>query len=309
MKLSVIIPVFNTEKYIKKCLESVINQTYKNIEIIVINDGSTDNSDKIIQKYVKEYPKKIKYVYQENKGQAYSRNLGIKLSKGELITFVDSDDYIERNMYQQMIEHLERENTDMVICDMYMEKNNIKNVISSTNFKTLFNCSVSVCNKIIKKEFIKNIKFIEGIWYEDYNFFINLCLNNPKYSLCKEPLYNYQIHNNSTMNNNNSLKNLDIIVATEDILAKNIDKEIKELLIVEHILLETVNRVEMQKNKNKKYVLKQLNAYIHKHIRNIFKTKVYIESSCKRKIIIILNYYNLGFISKILLNLKGVLIK
>ena len=122
MKLSVIIPVYNTEKYLKKCLESVIKQTYKNLEIIVINDGSTDNSNKIIEKYVTKYPQKIKYIEQENRGQAYSRNLGIKLSKGELITFVDSDDYIERNMYKKMIELLERENSDMVICDINMEK-------------------------------------------------------------------------------------------------------------------------------------------------------------------------------------------
>lgn len=309
MKLSVIIPVYNTEKYLKKCLDSLVNQTYKNIEIVIINDGSPDNSDKIIKKYKKEYPKIINYITQDNHGQSYARNVGIEKSTGDLITFVDSDDYIENNMYNDMIDILKREKTDLVICDMSLEQKGKKTIMSNTDFKSLFECPVSVCNKIMKRELIKDLKFIEGVWYEDYNFFTKVCLRNPSYSLCKKPLYNYQIHDNSTMNNNNSLKNLDIITATEDIIKQGIDKDLKESLIIEHIVLDSINRIAKHKNKDKKYALKEMHKYIKKNIKNIFKTKIYKNTSLKRKIIIVLNYYNLWSLSKLILSLKGALFK
>lgn len=304
MKLSVIVPVYNTENYLDKCLKSILNQSYQNIEVIIINDGSTDNSEEIINNYKEQYPDKIISINEENHGQAYSRNKGLEIASGKLISFVDSDDYIEPDMFKKMIDVLESENSDMVICDMYYEKNSKKEKVSGTDFENIYESIVSVCNKIFKKTIINNQKFIENMWYEDYNFFINLCLKNPKYSLCKEPLYTYNIHDNSTMNNNNSLKNLDIIIATEDIISKTEDTDIKDTLIVNHILLDAINRVQMQKNKDKKNVINKLNIYIHKNIKNIFQTKVYKKSSFKKKIILVLNFYRLSLISKVLLKIK-----
>ena len=98
VKVSIIVPVYNVEKYIKKCLDSLVNQTLKDIEIIVVNDGSPDNSQKIIDKYVKEYPTKVKSYITENGGQGSARNFGIYKATGEYILYVDSDDYIELNM-------------------------------------------------------------------------------------------------------------------------------------------------------------------------------------------------------------------
>ena len=102
IKVSVIVPVWNVEKYLEKCLDSLVNQTLKEIEIIVVNDESPDNSQKIIDKYVKKYPKKIKALSQKNGGQGSARNHGLKYATGEYIGYVDSDDYIEKNMYELM---------------------------------------------------------------------------------------------------------------------------------------------------------------------------------------------------------------
>ena len=93
VKVSVIVPVYNVEKYIDKCLDSLVNQTLKDIEIIVVNDGSPDDSQQVIDMYVKKYPKKIKSYIKENGGQGSARNLGLEHAKGEYISFVDSDDY------------------------------------------------------------------------------------------------------------------------------------------------------------------------------------------------------------------------
>ena len=304
MKLSIIIPVYNSEKFLDKCLASIINQTYKNLEIIIINDGSTDNSKKIIDKYLKKYKKYIKYIEQENSGQAHARNVGLKSASGDLITFVDSDDYILPTMYEDMINILKEKDVDMVMCDVSLEKEGKKTVYSATTFDNIYSCPVSLWNKIFKRKILNNISFIEKIWYEDYNYFMNICLKNPTYALCKKPLYVYVTHVGSTMNNNNSLKNLDIIIATEDIIKKGISKQIEETLIINHILIDTINRVYNQKSAEKKLVIKTLNEYIHKHIKSIFKTKEFKNTNIKRKIIMLLNYYGLGYLSHIILKIK-----
>ena len=105
MKLSVIIPNYNSGKYLRRCLDSVINQTYKDLEIIIINDGSTDDSIKILNEY-SEKDKRIKIIDQENKGVSFSRNVGLDISTGELIAFVDADDEIDQDMYEIMVQNL-----------------------------------------------------------------------------------------------------------------------------------------------------------------------------------------------------------
>ena len=99
--VSVIIPVYNVEKYIDECLKSVVSQTYKNIEVIIINDGSTDKSEEIIRSYLDKY-ENITYIYQQNKGVSEARNLGLKNATGDYVLFVDSDDYIHKSMIEKM---------------------------------------------------------------------------------------------------------------------------------------------------------------------------------------------------------------
>lgn len=102
-KVSVIVPFYNVENYIEKCIKSLINQTLEDIEIILVNDGSKDNSINIAKKYAEKYPEKIVYLEKENGGLGDARNYGIPYAKGEYIAFVDSDDYVEKDMYKEML--------------------------------------------------------------------------------------------------------------------------------------------------------------------------------------------------------------
>ena len=110
-KVSVIVPVYNVEKYIEKCLESLVNQTLKDIEIIIVNDGSKDKSEKIINKFLSKY-KNIVYVEKQNGGLSDARNYGMKYAKGEYIAFLDSDDYVDTTIYEKMYNKAKEENAD-----------------------------------------------------------------------------------------------------------------------------------------------------------------------------------------------------
>lgn len=125
IKVSVIIPVYNVEEYIEKCLDSVVNQTLKEIEIIVVNDGTKDNSMKKIEKYFSD--SRIKIINKQNGGQSSARNAGLAISKGEYISFIDSDDFIEEKMLEEL--YNESENTDIVFSDS-LNYNMIDNKIS-----------------------------------------------------------------------------------------------------------------------------------------------------------------------------------
>ena len=112
-KISIIVPVYNTEKYIKKCIDSILNQTYNNIELIIINDGSTDNSENIIKKIIKN-KSNVKYKKIKNSGVAHARNVGLDLVTGKYVGFIDSDDYISKDMYKELYETAIKEKSDIV---------------------------------------------------------------------------------------------------------------------------------------------------------------------------------------------------
>ena len=120
-KVSVIVPVYNVEAYVEKCLKTLVEQTLEDIEIIVVNDGSTDKSKEIIQKIMKQFPEKMVYIEKENGGLSDARNYGMPYAKGEYIAFLDADDYIEKDAYQKMYELAQKEDSDMVECDFYWE--------------------------------------------------------------------------------------------------------------------------------------------------------------------------------------------
>lgn len=180
-KVSVIVPVYNVESYLEKCLESLVNQTLKDIEIIIVNDGSPDNSQKIIDRYTKKY-KNIKAYLKENGGLSDARNYGLKKASGKYIAFLDSDDYVTTDMYESMYKKAISGNFDMVVCDLnyiYDDKivkaySNIKD--DTTNIKkTMLNIYPAAWNKIFKKDlFNKNIEFKKGVWFEDVEFIYRL---------------------------------------------------------------------------------------------------------------------------------------
>ena len=314
MKVSVIVPVYNVEKYIDKCLDSLVNQTLKEMEIIVVNDGSPDNSQKIIDEYVKQYPDKVKSFIKENGGLSDTRNFGLKHVKGEYICFVDSDDWLDSDALEKMYNKAQKEKSDIVICDMvdhYPDKNIYHNC---TVYDSIYSVTPSACNKIFKREIIGDLRFLKNVWYEDLNFTTKILLSNPKISIISEGFYHCNCGHISTMNNNNSLKNLDMITVIDDLIeySKKKDvynKNIISFIIFHHLLITTINRVSEQKNKDKKKVLKELIKYCHQNISDYRKQDFYKKIPRNRKIIAFLNYYGMSYLSKKIIKLKKMLNK
>ena len=302
-KISVIVPVWGVEQYISKCLDSLVNQTLEDIEIIVVNDGSPDNSQKIIEEYVKKYPNKVKSYIKENGGQGSARNYGIEVSTGEYIGFVDSDDYVELNMFEKMYNKAKQDKSDIVICNdisVFEKSDKIhKNVcyFETGNIKlNAFLGNMGVCNKIYRRELIKNIKFMEKIWYEDFSFTVKVIIKSNSISNINEFLYNYIIRQGSTMNNSNVERNLEILQAFDDILnyvQKNKKEEYMkmiEFLAIDHIYISTIVRV-LRANADNKLKINVINKLINYMDTNFpkFRENQYLDKLSKNRKII----YNL----------------
>ena len=201
--ISVIIPAYNAEKHINRCLQSVLKQTYSNLQILVINDGSNDNTAPIV-KSIAEKDKRLILINKPHSGVADSRNIGLINSIGDYITFADSDDYLEPNMYDNMLRILKDNNADCAVCNVFFEKetgvftfeNNKKEFVLSPEDAeiqclTKKSASVSVCNKIFKKSFIKKIKFPNTTLSEDSFFLHTFFSKNPKTVFTEQPFYHY----------------------------------------------------------------------------------------------------------------------
>ena len=178
--VSIIVPVYNSEKFINRCLFSLVNQTLEDIEIIVVNDGSKDNSKEKIQKFIEKTPYKIKYFEKENGGLSSARNLGMQHAKGEYIAFLDSDDYVELNMYEMMYEEAKTNSADLVECDFIWEYEDFKKYDKRREYKSkndmIKKPRVVAWNKLYKRDILTkhNIRFPEGLIYEDLEFFLKL---------------------------------------------------------------------------------------------------------------------------------------
>lgn len=248
-KISVIVPVYNTEKYLEKCFDSLINQTMNDIEIIVVNDGSPDNSQEIIDRYKELYPDKIKCFVQENKGQAAARNFGIRQATGEFISFVDSDDYLEPETYDTVYTYAEQNNSDIVCFGMFEDKGEGEKTVCDyclfdhpdNRIKYILN-ETSPCNKLISRELFSqnDIAFKENLIYEDLELIPQLALYTDKIAFLNKPFYNYVIHADSTMRQKKYNEKLSSIYTVMDSLKTNFEKtEYKkelEFLFIEHLL-------------------------------------------------------------------------
>lgn len=180
-ELDIIVPVYNTEAYLERCLNSILSQTYKDFNILIIDDGSTDSSYDICEYYAKKHDN-IKTIHTNNRGLSCARNLGIQVSESKYVGFIDSDDWIEKFMLEKLIKDAKQYNADISACNMYAckslsvkrEKNEI-NDFEDSDTKVFYNDDIlkkyyklfSVCNKIFKRELFNSIKFPEGKIFED----------------------------------------------------------------------------------------------------------------------------------------------
>jgi glycosyltransferase involved in cell wall biosynthesis len=237
IKISVVIPIYNSEKYIEQCLDSIINQTLEDIEIICVNDGSTDNSSNILNKYMKDDSRVI-VINSDHKGAGSARNVGLNCSHGKYISFIDSDDWIDEETYENLYLTIESKNADIIMFKMlnYDEKTNkyckteyynltplneFSNgeVFNYQNIEEILKIAVSPCNKIYKNSFLKEIsvKFPEGLIFEDNPFFFETFLNAKRVVFYDEYLYYRRRREDSIMNSINE-KHFDIIPISNKIL-------------------------------------------------------------------------------------------
>lgn len=213
-KISIIIPVFNVEKYLNECIDSVIKQTLDEIEIIVVNDGSTDASIKIIEEY-RDKLNNVKIIDKKNEGVSIARNIGIDNSTGEYLMFLDSDDYLEPDMCEIMYNIAKENNADVAECSIrkfneilgeesfisHDMKNDIDVISNEEAIDMYLKYQIRgyVWNKIFKRDFVieNKIKFPIGVWYEDMIVTLKACIWTNKLVLINKPLYNYRERENS----------------------------------------------------------------------------------------------------------------
>lgn len=203
--ISVIVPIYNVEKYINKCVDSIINQTYKNIEIILVNDGSTDNCYNICNEYEKK-DNRIKVIHQENSGLSEARNAGIKIAKGEYLAFVDGDDYILEDMLEYLYGLINETNSEISVCNFIRYWNDDKKIVDYdiTRKKIVLNKEKALkeilkndllksfaWNKLYKKSLFKNVKYPKGMKMEDVATTYKLISNSEKVVIGKVPKYYY----------------------------------------------------------------------------------------------------------------------
>ncbi len=254
-RISVIVPFYNVEGYIEKCLETLVNQTFQDIEIILVNDGSKDRSEEIAKKFANRYENKIVYLEKENGGLSSARNFGLAHARGEYVAFVDSDDYIEKNMYEKMYNLIIKERSDMVECDFYWEYPNKKKIdtgkLYNNKNQMLENVRVVAWNKLIKKEIIDKhgIEFPNGYQYEDVEFTYKLIPYIQKVSFLKEPMVHY-IQRTKSISNSQNEKTMQIFDVLEHVinyykengLYKNYEKEL-EYIYVRYAFCSSLKRI------------------------------------------------------------------
>lgn len=313
MKVSVIVPVYNVEEYLAPCLDSLVKQTLQDIEIIVVNDGSPDNSQEIIDRYVKKYPNLVKAMIKENGGQASARNMALEIAKGEYVNFVDSDDWVRIDMYENMYKKAKEEDADIVVCNTTDYYKDYAVYHKPAEFTNKLKQTPSPCNKLFKRSFIGDLRFPEGkMWYEDFTFVTELLMMTDKIARCENDYYQCNCREESTMSNNNSPKNLDMLKALDLIIkfAKDNNlydryKEDIDFMIIDHILITTINRVAKQTHPEKERVIEELREYVKNQLPNVKKLKVFKEMPLNRRIVAALNLQGLHNVSKAILSIKA----
>lgn len=302
-KVSVIIPVYNVEDYIEKCLDSVVNQTIDDIEIIIVNDGSEDKSKEKINKYLEKYKDKIKYFEKENGGLSSARNFGMPHATGEYIAFLDSDDYIDIEAYEEMYNLAKKEDADMVECDFIWEypKKKKKDIGSTYHSKKemIEKARVVAWNKLIKRRIIEEAKvqFPLGLRYEDVEFFYKLVPYLNKVSFMRKCFVHYIQRDNSIVNNQNS-RTKEIFIVLDNVIKyykeKGIYEEYKqelEYIYVRFLLCSSLKRMckiqdKFERNEALKQTWENINTKFSKWRKNkILKKRslknLYIKSNNK----------------------------
>lgn len=282
IKVSVIVPVYNVEEYIEECIESIVNQTLKEIEIIIVNDGTKDNSMKRIEKYL--FDPRIIVVNKENGGISSARNAGLKIARGEYISFIDSDDFIEPTMLEDLYNN--SEDAEIVFSNIISYDNKTGNksysesriefgILNKGSYLfNILNLRFSCWNRIYKKDYLErnDLNFIKEIIYEDAIFSIKALFLANKVKYIDKFHYNYRINRNgSTMTITHSdrkkekfnsfnllaINSLKIIVKEIENFEKKYEENWNIFEKINLKILELKLKIMLLKEKNKKYLEKK----------------------------------------------------
>lgn len=297
-KLSVIVPVYMVEEYLAECIESIIHQTYTNLEIILVDDGTKDTGGKICDEY-QEKDQRIIVIHKENGGLSSARNAGIERATGKYITFVDSDDYLMPDMYQKMMDVMQKYKTDAVCCDFATDNQNAQEssvtdtevlskekAISHMLDESGYKCYA--WNKIFKLSDYEGIRYPQGRFYEDIYTTFRLFLKADAIGYLKEPLYRYRYRENSITNEAFTDRKYDLIFAIDSLLQ---DDAIRELGLYKAVLPGYIRyyfyfiNSAMRSNKNIDKEQKRLRRFIFKNYFKIVTSrqitmKVFMQCTC-----------------------------
>ncbi len=290
VKVSVIVPIYNSERYLKRCIDSLINQSLLDMEFILINDGSTDGSDSIISSYDDS---RIKYFKRTNHGIGATRNFGIEHSSGEFIGFLDSDDYVEPDMFEKMYNECINKKLDIVICDFYKESSSVEEIVLNdfgvTDLSSMPNLLMDVnlapWNKLYRKSICEDVLYPVGVKYEDTPWVAKVMSKASKIGKLNECLYHYIVHNGSetTVVDN---RVYDIFKIT-DILLSDLGKDecLKESvndLVIYLITKYTVSQRYLKNKKDRDKFIDYAFVYLNKKIpdfkkANYFKKREFLK--------------------------------
>ena len=254
IKVSVIVPVYNVESYLEKCLQSLVQQSLQEIEIIAVNDGSTDASQSILEQFQTQFPTKIKVFQKENGGLSDARNYGIDRASGEFLAFVDSDDYVSENMLEEMYSLAIKHNAEMVICNLQKvdEQGNVTQKLTqlpnmpekidlASHFSVFSDISYFACNKMFKKKLFDGKRFVKGMHFEDIELIPQLLLQCK--TVAKTDAFHYQYFERAnSISKTHTEKGLDILKAIENVekafnesMYSDFKKELKGFQILEGV--------------------------------------------------------------------------
>ena len=271
--VSVIVPVYKVEEYLEDCVYSIKNQTYKNLEIILVDDGSPDNCPKICDELSLK-DERIKVVHKKNGGLSEARNYGIDVATGDYIYCVDSDDRIEHNAIQMAVEKAEEENADIVITTMRRAINKFDVVVGNNEemFKEIFNRYCwEAWGKLIHKDVIKGMKYPVGKLFEDLGYVPYAVLRANKIVLMDNGLYLYTVREESIMGKANTTLSPDLVDIVEDVFAyvNNNHSSLKEFFFSFSVgfLLSKSKSIENIKNETNSKFLSRVQAYFKNNIK------------------------------------------
>ena len=300
-KFSIIIPVYNVKDYLPECLDSVVQQTFQDYEVLVVDDGSTDGSAKVIDQYAKKYDRILAF-HKKNGGLSDARNYGLKKAKGEYIVFVDSDDFVSKELLFQCDEVIHRENPDILYFDFYeyfhsshfRVLSGVKQICATEKERYMIS-PPAAWNKVYKKSLFldHDIWFPKGLWYEDLATTPRLLVHAQKISYLAEPLYYYRQREGSIMNTVNvkMFQMFDVL----ELLRKSIFGYDDVLCILALLNLTFLNRT-LSMSKERDIYQKQLQAILYMQTyyphwkKNKFLTRWHIRILFSKHLIKIYNW-------------------